>query len=269
MAYGAVTDTVRIVSPDDAETVGRLLLDAVDDGLAQPLAALYLTGSAALDDYVPGVSDVDFVGVVGSAASGLLDRLAAVHAGLAQTDGIYVTAEQLRTEPAEVGEVPHARDGRAWLSDDQVIPVTWHTLACHGVAIRGPAPAALGIRLERSALKDWCRGNLRGYWAGWARAGSDPSTQAGRTLLTDWGVAWCVLGVLRLAYTIQTGEITSKRGAGRYGLATLPPRWHPLVSEAIALRESASRPAPPADPVAAAMRRGQAVALMRSVIAGA
>jgi hypothetical protein len=198
-----------------------------------------------------------------------LDALAAVHAELPGTDGLYVTAGQLQSAPAGVGEVPHARDGRVWFTDDHVIPVTWHTLSDHGATVRGAPTSALGVAVDRDALIQWCRGNLHGYWGTWAREGANPDSEYARAIETDRGLAWCVLGVLRLAYTIATGEITSKRGAGRYGLATMPEPRHPVIAEAISLRTAAAGRVAPTVPGAAEARRSRVVELMDEVIAAA
>jgi hypothetical protein len=56
-------------------------------------------------------------------------------------------------------------------------------------------------------------------------------------LLTDFGIQWAVLGVLRQYYTFREGDITSKTGAGEYALTHLPARWHRLIREAIHIRE--------------------------------
>ena len=255
---------------DEALATCRRLLDATDEVLERPLAGLYLTGSAVLHDYVPGVSDVDFVAVLATPHLDVpVDALATVHAELPSADGLYVTVGQLRTAPGGVGKVPHARDGRVWCTDDHVIPVTWHTLSDHGETVRGVPVSALGVALDRDALVDWCRGNLRGYWRTWASEGKVPESECARAIETDRGLAWCVLGVLRLAYTIATGEITSKRGAGRYGLATMPEPRHPLIAEAIALRTAPPGRAAPAEPAAAQARRARVVELMDEVIAAA
>jgi hypothetical protein len=37
--------------------------------------------------------------------------------------------------------------------------------------------------------------------------------------------------------TLSTGEIGSKETAGRYSLWTFPEQWHPIVNEAIRLRQ--------------------------------
>ncbi len=55
--------------------------------------------------------------------------------------------------------------------------------------------------------------------------------------LSDWGIQWTVLGVLRLFYTIRERQVTSKVRAGKYALTCVPARWHPLIQEAIAIRE--------------------------------
>ncbi len=57
-------------------------------------------------------------------------------------------------------------------------------------------------------------------------------------LLTNYGIQWAVLGILRLWYTFREHDITSKTDAGRYALTHLPVRWHPLIQEAINLRDA-------------------------------
>jgi hypothetical protein len=57
-------------------------------------------------------------------------------------------------------------------------------------------------------------------------------------LLSDWGVQWTVLGVLRQFYTLRERKIISKTEAGKYALGCLPERWQGIIAEAIAMRES-------------------------------
>ena len=49
-----------------------------------------------------------------------------------------------------------------------------------------------------------------------------------------WSTAWGVLGAPRLHHTITTGEVISKEAAGEHALDVFPPRWHPLIGEALA-----------------------------------
>jgi len=60
-------------------------------------------------------------------------------------------------------------------------------------------------------------------------------------MLSDWGIQWTVLGVLRQYYTFRENSITTKLGAAEYALASLPRIWHPLVQEAIDIRASEER----------------------------
>ncbi|WP_068922721.1 aminoglycoside adenylyltransferase domain-containing protein [Planobispora rosea] len=53
-----------------------------------------------------------------------------------------------------------------------------------------------------------------------------------------YGAVWIVTGVTRLHYTLATGDITSKEGAGRYALQTFPARWHRVLDEALRIRRA-------------------------------
>jgi hypothetical protein len=58
----------------------------------------------------------------------------------------------------------------------------------------------------------------------------------------DNAVEWCTLGMLRQLYTIKEHNITSKIGAGEYGLKILPERLHELIREAIAIKRRERMP---------------------------
>lgn len=53
---------------------------------------------------------------------------------------------------------------------------------------------------------------------------------------TDWGVAWGVLGMSRLAHTLEIGDITCKSGAGYFALSAVSDRWRPIIEEALRCR---------------------------------
>lgn len=69
-----------------------------------------------------------------------------------------------------------------------------------------------------------------------ADRGKNLASRAGLAGLTDMWIAWMVLGAPRLHYSIATGAVTSKDGAGRYALQTMPERWHRIVREALRIR---------------------------------
>ena len=229
-----------------ADEVQRLVaryLQIADAALPGLVEGLYLVGSTALGDFQPAVSDVDFIAVTPKRITDhQRQALAKVHAevaaesGLPAFEGPYVTFADLAASPQEVPDGPFHHDGELTAGHQGRTPVEWVTLARHGIAARGPEPAALAIVTDPCELLAWTLQNLDEYWAPWAARSQDPQTQTARAMLTDWGVAWAVLGVSRLHYTVAAGDITSKTGAGRHALSTFPARWHSIITEALRCR---------------------------------
>ncbi|GAA3691280.1 hypothetical protein GCM10022224_065950 [Nonomuraea antimicrobica] len=208
------------------------LADAEAPGLVE---GLYLEGSAALGDYRPDTSDVDFVAVTAAAPPvGVLERIH-TRLGVHPFDGVYLTWDDLGRDPASLGERPRAHAGRL-NRRGEVNPVTWHTLARHGLTCRGPKPEELKIWNDPSVLAAWADGNLDRYWRRLVTRAWRPASLWGLTCLGGYGAVWVVTGVARLHYTLATGEITSKTGAGLHALEVFPERWHRVVNEALRLR---------------------------------
>jgi Domain of unknown function (DUF4111)/Nucleotidyltransferase domain len=210
--------------PDNVRDIVGRHLDAVDTARPGLVRALYLTGSIALGDYQPGRSDVDFMAFTSRVVdAGDVAALRDVHAGLESDtchDGNYVSWQELPDVPLEGQPGPHVVEGTLRTGgNDQLTPSTWTEFASYAIAMRGPAAPSLGVSVSRSRLAAWNLGNLNGYWRDLARtigrvaAERDPAGAA----RTDT-VVWCVLGPPRLHYTLATGDITSKSGAGRYAL---------------------------------------------------
>ena len=109
----------------------------------------------------------------------------------------------------------------------------WTTLARHGVAVRGPEPAALGLDPEPGRLRQWNLDNLAAYWVPWAQATRRRPGLRWRAS-PGWSTAWGVLGAPRLHHTIATGDVISKEAAGEWAKATLDPRHHAIVDEGLA-----------------------------------
>jgi hypothetical protein len=261
------------VLPAAVQEVTDRYLAAVDAALPGAVSGLYLIGSIALDDFHPGVSDIDFVAVTAAPVDfDTEEALAAVHAqvgadgGQPAMEGPYVTFDQLQASPTLAAAGPFFHDGSLESGRQGRTPIEWVTLARHGMALRGPDPGALNIATDAGELADWTLNNLDRYWADWV-ARSRGATPTAMAMLTDWGVAWGVLGVSRLHYTLATGQITSKTGAGNYALFAFPPRWHGIVRQALRCR--AHPPGPPASMEAAMQRRDEATEFMDFVIEAA
>ena len=247
-------------------------LAAVDAAVPHLVEGLYLVGSVALDDFRPPASDIDFLAVTAQPLRPAhLDRLADVHTGVATRnrrpffDGAYVTWRELAEDPARAapgGAVVH--EGRLRVSGNgRTDPVAWHTLAGHGVAVRGPDRTAVPVWTDRAALAAWTRRNLDGYWRPWLRRSSRLLSRPGLACVADWGPAWGVLGVSRLHYTLATGGITSKYGAGCYARDTFDPRWRRIVDECLRIRRGDAGPPGYRNPLA---RRREALGFISMAI---
>ncbi|NRQ40771.1 DUF4111 domain-containing protein [Nonomuraea sp. NN258] len=210
-------------------------LDVADSEAPGLVDGLYLEGSAALGDYRPDSSDVDFVAVTSR-----LPDLEVVERIRARTpngfDGVYLTWDDLRHDPSTLGERPQVLGTR--VAPQQCNPVTWHTLARYGVTCRGPEITGLDVWCDPAALASWTDGNLDHYWRPLVNRSSSLRGLAGLASLSAYSALWIVTGVSRLHYTLATGDLTSKHGAGLHALKTFPERWHRVIREALRIRET-------------------------------
>ncbi|PRX92302.1 aminoglycoside adenylyltransferase domain-containing protein [Allonocardiopsis opalescens] len=221
--------------------------DAAAPGLVE---GLYLTGSAALDDFRPHTSDVDAVVITAKRPDQAgLAALRTAHARLRETyprprfEGVHLTWADLAAHPGDCPNTPYAQGGRFRPSGRfELNPVTWHVLATKGLAVRGPARDELDVHDVRDGLVSWSLGNLEQYWVRWRERASRIVTPRGLAALGSLAPTWGVLGVSRLHFTLFTREITSKSGAGRYALHAFPARWHAVVNEALRMRRGSSAP---------------------------
>ncbi len=218
-------------------------LSSVDTEAPGVIEGLYLVGSVALSDFRPNESDIDFVGVTAARPdAATVDALGGVHAALQAQhprpyfDGVYVTWSDLTRNPDLAEPAPFTHDGQFEASGRFALdPVTWHTLASGGIAVRGPSANRLSVWTNPAVLASWTLDNLGSYWRPW-RAGTAELFSADPEKLETygaWASEWGVLGVTRLHYTLRTGEITSKEGAGLYGLSTFPDQWRTILDECL------------------------------------
>jgi hypothetical protein len=205
-----------------------------------PQAWVYLTGSAALDDWQPGRSDLDLLVVVpdeDSLGEAELDALEALHvamAGRPYLDAVYVHRDQLG-KPGSAG-VPGAVDGVFGRDRDAINPVLWATLDRHGIAMRGPAVCTLGAGPELDWLREWNLANLTTYWRPWAdQARALLAGRDGDAPVAAGNLAWAGTGPGRLHYTIATGGIMSKTASADY-TTKLFPEYATLLARAKAWR---------------------------------
>jgi Nucleotidyltransferase domain len=101
------------------QDVVRAFLEIVDAETPDLIEGLYLTGSAALGDFRPSRSDIDFVAVTATAPGAAhLSALERVHSRLRRSwrrpsvDGIYVTWDDLVHDPSRAESRPYSHEGR-------------------------------------------------------------------------------------------------------------------------------------------------------------
>jgi hypothetical protein len=228
---------------DVASALGTYLevVDATSPGLIE---GLYVVGSYALGDWNPGRSDIDIVALMAEPASDdVFGTLRAAHSvlderqPLPRIDGPYLAWPDLIAAPATGLHRPWTLDGELHHDGDcfEINPVTWYTLAAYGITVRGPAPGSLNIWHEVEDRVRFVIDNLSTYWyqlaASVVAACEEPAA--------SFDVAsfeWCALGALRLHYTAFTGDVTSKTGAGEYGIVVTPDYMHPILHAALRAR---------------------------------
>jgi hypothetical protein len=226
--------------PQSVQLVLNEYLGLVHEALPGLLAGLYLQGSLALGAFNPRLSDIDFITITSRRCTpGDIAALRAIHHTLVQRypdaklEGSYLQWHDLGQLEATISPHPHIHDNIFQPSGyHDINAVTWWILKHRGIAVVGPAPEQLDIHIDWDGLLAAMHRNMNTYWASFT---TTPRRMA--WLLTDYGIQWAVLGVLRQFYTFRERAITSKTGAGIYAFDYTPVRWHPLIREAINIRE--------------------------------
>jgi aminoglycoside adenylyltransferase-like protein len=223
----------------------RALLDELLAGaraiLGDRLIGLYVRGSLAIGDFQPDRSDVDFVAVTdGEIVDDGVRGLAALHARLAagpsrwgdELEGSYVSLEALRTPGLRAIRHPYIDRGTGTLAAIDNEGGYWEIqrwlLREHGIAVAGPplreAIGAVGPERLRAAVVD-----ILCAW--WLPMLATPA----RLAASRFGYrCYAVLTMCRTLYTLRNGTIATKPVAARWAIATLGPRWTPLIERALA-----------------------------------
>lgn len=220
-----IADGVARMHPFAAAAAERFA-SMVETALPGLVTGLHLVGSAALDDFVPGRCDLDFVAItVRRPDPGALADLHAVLASASDgpaLDGAYLTVEDWRN-PAGAGVGPSVRAGRFELaSTHRRRPVDRLALVEHAITLRGPLPSWQHV----PDLEPWALDAARALPASVANLDTDE----------------VVLAACRLHFLLATRRIASKSEAGLYGLIAFDERWRRIVDEALRLRRSPGLP---------------------------
>ena len=208
------------------------------------IEGLYLVGSVALDDWTPH-SDIDVIAVVADPSDpDLFDDLAVAQAALEveiSVDGPYVAWGDLVVPPMAVYR-PWVLDGEYHVDGEsfEINPITWYTLATVGITMRGERPDRIGVFVDEAERRLFVRENLQTYWRG---VGERLRIEVEASDDTEYGsevLEWVALGVARMLYTWETGDVTSKSAAGRWA-AERAPDFAEMLLAAVDLRTEPGR----------------------------
>ncbi len=223
--------------PEVIQPMLQAYLDLLKSELSGFVEAVYLHGSIALDAFDERQSDIDMVTVISRpAGESDVQKLAALHKTLASQYPRWLL-EVSYLQAADLGQPdpPHLayHGNKVDLAGHfDVSPVTWWLLKNKGIAVLGADPQQLAYDVDWNTLLSYMHENINSYWASFTTNLRRMSWN-----LSDWGVGWVVLGVLRQYYSFREHDITSKVGAGEYALKVLPSEWHPLVHDALDIRQ--------------------------------
>jgi hypothetical protein len=201
--------------------------------------ALSLYGSLALGGFVERASDIDFLTVmVGQiseddqlAIKTLHQKLRRVDSWASRLDGEYAELDQIEAGGLDTPCLFVASGSLA--GRREVSKVGWLTLVQCGISVIGPEPAAFIPDVPWVDVEQEMRNNLGVYWA--------PKADSRWLFLSSAWVAFAVLTLCRILYTMDRHAVTSKPAAAQYALRILPAQWHPLIREALRVHSGEPR----------------------------
>jgi hypothetical protein len=178
---------------------------------------LWVGGSLATGDHIPGVSDLDLVAVVGGTIDAAREaELTRIHAELdagiaagADLGCVYVDARVLADAEARHPTWTHGALVQRILSG-----ISRAELVRHGYAQFGRAPADVLSAMSDGDVREAARAEVCGYWAWASRRPAmwlDP-------VIADLGLT----GMARGRYALTTGRLLTKSEAVEQASA---PRW--------------------------------------------
>lgn len=210
------------------------LLDGVRDALGENFVGFYLCGSLALGGFDPETSDVDVLVVTGrpvseaefAALKALHERLPAEANDFSLDYDVYYVDRRTIRRFAEGQRHVKVGTGEpfSWRQNRPNWALERWTVRERGVTIAGPDPKTLIDPVSPGDLRSAAGAELRARLQHWTD-GSWP-----REDLAYLGAqAFEIEIVCRATFTMERGQVSSKRAAVDWALASLPERWGDLI----------------------------------------
>ncbi|MEB2298616.1 DUF4111 domain-containing protein [Lysinibacillus xylanilyticus] len=232
--------------PIQAQTVLNEYLTLFQNKIPTIIEGFYLHGSIALNGYINGSSDIDFITVVNRT---LTEEDAKVIADLHKKlnrkykdigmDGSYILVEDVGKKQSEVKGCLKVNEGKTYRGIDDINPITWSILKNKGITVLGPDVATYNFSVDERVLVDYVLQNMNSYWANRLKTFNKYKNKAFLipNKLVDVEVEWSITGMLRQFYTLKEKDIVSKVDACQYAIHHLPEEFHDIINEAISIRE--------------------------------
>ncbi|UAL53795.1 MULTISPECIES: aminoglycoside adenylyltransferase domain-containing protein [Metabacillus] len=213
------------------------------------LEGLYLHGSIALNAFINGTSDIDFVAIINRLLTvAEIKILSKIHQELEDKykktvlDGCYLLWEDMGNMKAETKKRLYANDGKVDWGNHVTNPITWWILKDKGINVIGPEINSFHFDVDESVLAAYVLNNMNTYWL--KRMNRNKKFRRIAHLLpnkiVEWELQWSITGMLRQFYTLREHEVISKVDAGKFAINYMPERWHNIIKEAISIREGLS-----------------------------
>lgn len=226
------------------------LLDSLTEGLRESLGnelvGAYLFGSAAGGDF-DRESDVDVVVVTADKISNeTFEALKAMHGRIAAIDSWCATQLEVSYIPRSAirrydpPAVLHPRLDRGkgetlhTMSHDADWVVQRYLVRERGITLLGPPPNTLIDPVSPADLRRAMRELLAEWFV--------PQIENPPLVRTRGYQSFLVLSTCRILYTLEHGDVVSKRAAARWGEQTLDARWRPLIEGAWIGRQNHDTP---------------------------
>ena len=221
------------------EFIGR-----VQSILAPNLVGAYVVGSFALGAGDLS-SDCDFLVVTKERVTDEQERaLRELHDEIptrpghwaTNLEGSYAPQQDLKTLEALDREWLYVDRGwreMRWSTHCNVEDTRW-VLRERGIPLIGPEPRTFACEVPADMLRDRMRMLIESFL-------EDLLSWTSFEII--WAQRYAVESMCRMLYTLETGEVTSKRAALEWGRQELAPTWRDLITQALA-----DRPVPWDDP---------------------
>ena len=227
-------------SPTIFPELNELLADfvaRVSAILDSNLVGVYLTGSFALGA-ADSSSDCDFLVVTSDRVTASEESaLRVLHAEIPTRDGYWAINLEGAYAPKADIETLEAL-GRKWLEIDRghrqmewmvhcnTLDVRW-VLRERSPVLIGPAPRTFACEVPADALRDLMRSQIPTFI---------PDLLTWASFDTIWTQRYVVEALCRMLYTLDTGEVTSKRAGMEWARQSLAADWVDLIDQVVADR---------------------------------